>query len=207
MDLYKTLKIKRSATPEQIKKAFRKRSMISHPDRGGDQRDFEQIVLAYKILGDPQKKARYDTTGEYDVGVNKIFSEAMELIYSVFGNLIGEVIKHSASIKDQDMVQHLKNCIAANLDNLSKEMLGLHQGKKILEDALDRFTPIEGEDNLLDPMVRNHLMGLERTMKQNEHIQEINKEALRIIKMYKFKVDKKKQEYIFGGMMLQWKLV
>lgn len=61
---YDTLGISKDANGEEIKKAYRKKAMESHPDRhGGDKEkeaQFKKINEAYQTLSDPQKKAHYD---------------------------------------------------------------------------------------------------------------------------------------------------
>lgn len=60
MDYYNTLGIDKGASPEEIKKAYRKMAMKHHPDRGGDEITFKKISEAYEILSDPQKKQMVD---------------------------------------------------------------------------------------------------------------------------------------------------
>lgn len=60
MDYYNTLGLKRGASPEEIKKAYRSMAMKHHPDRGGDEKKFKEISAAYDVLSDPQKKQMYD---------------------------------------------------------------------------------------------------------------------------------------------------
>ncbi len=66
-DYYKTLGIERNATPEEIKKAFRKLALKYHPDRNKGNKEaeekFKEINEANEVLSDPQKKARYDQLG------------------------------------------------------------------------------------------------------------------------------------------------
>lgn len=64
MDYYSILGIDRSASTDDIKKAYRKLAMKHHPDRGGDPDRFKQISEAYETLNDPQKKAQYDNQGQ-----------------------------------------------------------------------------------------------------------------------------------------------
>jgi len=61
MDYYGTLGVSRNATPEEIKKAYRKQAMKHHPDRNnGDDTKFKQVQTAYDVLSDPQKKQMFD---------------------------------------------------------------------------------------------------------------------------------------------------
>jgi len=60
---YDILGVDKSATPDQIKKAFRKKAREHHPDVGGSEEDFKRINEAYEVLSDPQKKKEYDLYG------------------------------------------------------------------------------------------------------------------------------------------------
>ena len=57
---YQTLGVDRNATPDEIKRAYRKLASQHHPDKGGDKVKFQEIQSAYSILGDDQKRAEYD---------------------------------------------------------------------------------------------------------------------------------------------------
>ncbi len=82
MDYYTTLGVSKAATPEEIKKAYRKLSSVHHPDKGGDTKKFQEINEAYSVLSDPDKKAQHDNphvrTNSWDQsgfehGVNSMF--------------------------------------------------------------------------------------------------------------------------------------
>jgi len=60
MDYYQTLGVSRNATDEELRKAYKKKSMQHHPDRGGDEEQFKKVNEAYQTLKDPQKRAAYD---------------------------------------------------------------------------------------------------------------------------------------------------
>ena len=57
MDYYEILGVSKGATAEELKKAYKKKSMLHHPDRGGDTEEFKKVAEAYGTLKDPQKKA------------------------------------------------------------------------------------------------------------------------------------------------------
>ncbi|WP_321495103.1 J domain-containing protein [uncultured Desulfobacter sp.] len=69
-DYYKTLGINKTATPEEIKKAYRKLALKYHPDKTkGDKAledKFKIISEAYAVLSDPEKRKQYDTYGSAD---------------------------------------------------------------------------------------------------------------------------------------------
>lgn len=59
-DHYATLGVSKTATADEIKKAFRRLASQHHPDKGGDTQKFQAIQAAYATLGDEQKRAEYD---------------------------------------------------------------------------------------------------------------------------------------------------
>ena len=66
-DYYEVLGLKKEATPEEIKKAYRKLALKYHPDRNSSDSNaedkFKEINEAYQVLSNPEKKAKYDQFG------------------------------------------------------------------------------------------------------------------------------------------------
>jgi curved DNA-binding protein len=60
MEHYQTLGVSKTATPDEIKKAYRKLASQHHPDKGGDTAMFQKIQIAYDTLSDPEKRQQYD---------------------------------------------------------------------------------------------------------------------------------------------------
>jgi len=72
-DLYEVLGVDRSASQEEIKKAYRKLALKYHPDRNPDdseaEKKFKEAAEAYAVLSDPQKRSQYDQFGHAGVGL------------------------------------------------------------------------------------------------------------------------------------------
>jgi molecular chaperone DnaJ len=64
-DLYQILGVNKNATEEEIKQAYRKLAMKHHPDRGGDEKQFQEIKNAYEILSDPVRRQQHDNPGPF----------------------------------------------------------------------------------------------------------------------------------------------
>lgn len=67
-DYYDILGVPKSASADEIKRAYRKLAQQHHPDKGGDQERFKELSEAYQVLSDPQKRASYDQFGTADFG-------------------------------------------------------------------------------------------------------------------------------------------
>ena len=59
-NFYEILGVSETSTQDEIKKAFRTKSKVMHPDKGGNEEDFKKINEAYDTLGDENKRAQYD---------------------------------------------------------------------------------------------------------------------------------------------------
>ena len=68
-DYYEILGVAKDASPDEIKKAFRRKAVELHPDKqGGDEEKFKEVNEAYEVLKDQSKRQRYDQFGHAGVG-------------------------------------------------------------------------------------------------------------------------------------------
>ena len=105
-DYYEILGVARNATPEEIKKAYRKLAMRYHPDRNqGDkeaEKKFKELNDAYEVLKDDSKRAAYDRYGDAAFGGNSAgsahhgFSDDFSDFSNVFSNIFSSGFGTSA---------------------------------------------------------------------------------------------------------------
>lgn len=67
-DYYEVLGVSKTASADELKKAFRRKAIEHHPDKGGDEAKFKEINEAYEVLKDDKKRQRYDQFGHAGVG-------------------------------------------------------------------------------------------------------------------------------------------
>lgn len=94
-DFYEILGVERSADQDTIKKAYRKLAMQFHPDKNPNNKEaedkFKEAASAYEVLGDPEKRAKYDRFGHaaFQQGGGRGFTDVDD-IFSSFGDIFGD---------------------------------------------------------------------------------------------------------------------
>ena len=97
-DYYEILEVPKSASKEEIKKAYRKKAIQYHPDKNPGNKEaeekFKEAAEAYEVLSDEQKKARYDQFGHAGMGnggggAGYGGGMSMDDIFSQFGDIFG----------------------------------------------------------------------------------------------------------------------
>jgi curved DNA-binding protein len=89
-DYYKILGVDRSATDDDIKRAFRRLASQHHPDKGGDTEQFQEIQEAYSVLGDPQRRTEYDAPPQVRIHRGGPPGFDFDAIFDMFGARFGD---------------------------------------------------------------------------------------------------------------------
>jgi molecular chaperone DnaJ len=96
-DYYEVLGVSRTATNEEVKKAYRRLAMKYHPDRNKDDKDagrkFREVREAYEVLNDAEKRAMYDRYGHAGVNGGRAGMGGFgpEGFADIFGDVFGDI--------------------------------------------------------------------------------------------------------------------
>ena len=141
-DLYAVLGVSKSASADELKKAFRKLANKYHPDKNPNNKaeaeaKFKEAKAAYDILSDEQKRAIYDrygydaatgqggaggfggggfggfSGGEFDLG---------DIFGSIFGNMGGGGGRHSTAAQGQNLTYQLEISLEEAVNGVSREI-------------------------------------------------------------------------------------
>ena len=95
-DFYELLGVAKDATPQEMKKSYRRKAMKYHPDRNPDDKaaeeKFKEISEAYEILSDDQKRAAYDRYGHAGIEGNAgAHAAGAGNFADIFGDVFGDI--------------------------------------------------------------------------------------------------------------------
>jgi curved DNA-binding protein CbpA len=187
-NLYDILGVKKTAKENAIKRAFRVKVRKAHPDCGGTQEEFEAVHLAYTVLMDPERRAKYDATGEIDTPkADRSMSRVLPLVNGALGGVMAQMMMSGKDPATSDVLGLIKNSLMEALSLPRGRLAKLAAGQRVLEKAVGKFRKLEiGGENLLDSMVRTQLAEVEATMKSVQDDIEIHEKALKLLDEYGF---------------------
>lgn len=126
-DLYDTLGVGHDATPEDIQRAYRHKAKQHHPDAGGKAEAFHAIVAAHKVLSDPDKRQRYDQTGEAE--------DKPEVSPDVPAiNILQQVVRDIMNSDAEDVLAGVRDVLTSTIGAIDGEIAKLEaRAKKLVK--------------------------------------------------------------------------
>jgi curved DNA-binding protein CbpA len=153
---YETLGVDRSASKDEIQKAYRKRAKSEHPDAGGSAERFGALTRAHRILTDDAKRAQFDETGEIDDRPDTLDAHALELIHSIFEDILSKPNVTKMAVADV-----MRDVIEANRAHHIKAAAAAEREKSRLWRVHERLRPSEGRRDPLGPMLMAKIQGID----------------------------------------------
>jgi DnaJ-class molecular chaperone len=161
-ELYEVLGVSKNATPKEIKKAYKDKSKIHHPDKESGNEDlFKKIQKAYTVLIDPLSRKMYDITGNAE---EVSFEKEIQTFFDTY--IIPEIINiEKTSFERVDIIKLIHALINDKIRELENKINQSKEVKRRLELILfrkrNKFT--ESEDilhKLFEPHIKKAEMNI-----------------------------------------------
>jgi len=132
---YETLGVDRNATPDQIKRAYRKLAGQHHPDKGGDKARFQEVQAAYDLLSNPQRRAEHDNPSPFGPGGFSFRTGGGSFDFENIFNVFGAQFHHP---HQQRMQQQARMSLWITLPDVAQTnrktiSVGTQQGTQVME--------------------------------------------------------------------------
>jgi curved DNA-binding protein CbpA len=181
--LYEVLGVNHDATESEIKRAYRSLAQRNHPDKGGSREAFQAIQKAYDILSDPEKRARYDDTGEEpsqaprlrDIAIHELASllaQTMARSDVVYTDLVLTMIKQLGQ-QVQQTESNRKVALAAIAKN---------------NEAIKRIVA-KGDGNILAALLGTANEAANNQLKELDNLLMVLAEMKKVLDDYEYKID------------------
>ena len=182
-NLYDILGIKKDASKDQIKKAHRNGVKENHPDKGGNKEKFQEIQLAYDVLGNDKKRDHYDATGE---------TEIKDEFQQRFTSFILEVLIPEIEKSDDLNIDLIGHGIAVLRDELKKSNDAVKEYNKHVEKIEKSILRVSKEKegiNFLSMMIEEKVRQYKSKIAQAQVMVEFFERALEEMRDYKYEFD------------------
>ncbi len=177
MDFYDLLEISKTATPDEIKISYRKKSLTHHPDvTGGNKEKFQAIKEAYEVLSNPKTRDQYDR-GEWRPSAEKAQRNSMvlEIVLMVVNAAIDQAVPQFQAFSET-LYQN-------NIRQVNAELEQHRRVKRQAETFLPRVKT-DDPDSLVVALVKNKIKQAEANITALELKISVIEEALVMLRSF-----------------------
>lgn len=178
-DLYEVLGVPKDASKADIRKAFKKKALKTHPDRpGGSKEQHQQLVRAKLVLEDDASRARYDATGEeQEAGPDPVEKSFMQLVRELLAR---------TDIQQDDMVKVGLKVVDDTLKEQHNAVLKMQKEVKNLEKKRGRFvTLVPGAQNAFEDVIAGAVAEIQQRIASQQELMEICKKVRERLQQYR----------------------
>jgi len=186
---YEILGVRRDATDDQVKAAYRRRAKTTHPDSGGDPAAFSRVQKAYELLLDPVRRKVFDDTG-YDVELaDPIDLQALMVIE----RLVNQLTLDEREPGTFDPLARMRSDLSEEMRKarFSKRELERHASR--IEHHLERLEKRPATD-ILGSMLRARIKAISTAIGETEAKIKASERACEMLYDYTYEVDIQESE-------------
>lgn len=193
MEHYDTLGVDKNASPEDLKKAYRKRASKAHPDRpGGDVESFQKVQRAFMVLSDSVRRERYDASGgrdDRDPAANALQAQACTGLSQMFSAAVEAFIDQLGQV---DLVEAVQSKILEGRGTLVKNLAEQKaRAKKLaaLEARIHRKAESKTEVHFLENVAAEKLRVANLNIDSIEKALQVNQLMETLLSVYEYSTD------------------
>lgn len=194
MNLYTVLGVDRTATPAQIKAAYRKLSKLHHPDAGGERKAWDQIQHAYEVLSNQSRREKYDATGD-DTQIPDPEAQERAQVAAVVRQIISGVLQSS---RDDPAYVDFRERIIRDLDGKRAQMTQDRQQLELkikrVERFIGRFVKDDGGEDVIGDVVKQGLRDLEAQVANVGNALKLHEKVVAVFLQYRYEMDSMSSE-------------
>jgi curved DNA-binding protein CbpA len=187
MTLYDVLGVSRDATAAQIRKSYRSKAKAAHPDiNGGDAKVFAALKHAHDILVDPERRAKYDATGDIsEKSPDNSLAETIQVLQVALDAALAKV----GDALHFDLVKLMDQVLAERAAAIEQQAAPVRKVRDRLAKLVGRFSAKKGKPNVMENALTGMLSGCNGKLDAYEKDAAKVKSARAILADHTFKFD------------------
>ncbi len=182
-DHYEMLGVKRDATDQQLKDAYRNKAKENHPDRhGGDEQLFKILSNAYTVLMDPDRRKFYDDTGS-EMKTSEFERKAGALLQQLFQLIVSQ--NGIEKIIHLDIIMMINQQIDKGMTELKKKIDKAKKSRAMIREILKRIKH-KDKKNPISLMLKHEAKKHSESITQTHQEMEVGRRSRKMLKEYGF---------------------
>lgn len=185
MSLYADLGLEPNASPEAIEAAWRNAAKQHHPDAGGDREAFERASRAISILRDPERRERYDRTGDDGTEPDRSQSVIVEILIKAFE----EALSQTSQPNQSDVAAMMRHAIQQQMEHLKVQRSQIKAALQQVQNARTRIHVKRGQTNFIANMLDARALAHERQIEDVDRLEGLARQAFSLAENYSWQID------------------
>ena len=186
MNPYEILDLPPDCVEGEIKRAYKRMAKVHHPDSGGDAAKFAEVVSAYELLLNPERRRKYDETGDTQEEAD-LSSEAVTLVTQLLNSTLSTILNQ----RDPwaiDVIDLVRRQIEAGLDKVRSLALKFDDDARRLE-RVSRCIKSGPRSAFVKDAIRRRVDHLKAEANQNRVEEKVGRLAMELIDDAEFVVE------------------
>lgn len=196
MTPYDILGVSPTATPDEIKAAYKAKAKRAHPDAGGDKAAFQDLNDAYELLADPERRKRFDESGDT---TPPNINDPDQAAWQIIAQLIEALLASEQDNTDLDVATGMRNGIDNALRQIDGNIQKVVRVQKRIEKMKKRFRrrAQDGHDMLMGMLDHRATMAA-KMMEDMQAERQRNQRAKQLLDLYDYDFPAPPRNAFFG---------